>query len=158
MGSAVGVIDPAQLAMLVRAVAAEDITPQLVILDTLARCFGPGDENSTQDMTRFVAACDEIRSRWRCAVLLIHHSGLSDKTRSRGSSALRAALDAEYRLERTDASLLLTATKMKDAEPPAPPSPPWASAGMPPPMAAAAAKPSSTLASAPASSLPKSAS
>ena len=34
--------------------------PGLIILDTLARNFGAGDENSTQDMNRFVAAIDAL--------------------------------------------------------------------------------------------------
>jgi hypothetical protein len=54
-------------------------------------------------------------------VLVVHHSGHGDKKRARGAIALKAALDAEYRLEQTEGGgLLLTATKMKDAEIPAP--------------------------------------
>jgi len=93
--------------------------PALIVLDTLARCFGGGDENSTQDMSKFVAACDLIRQRYDCTILVVHHAGHGDKTRARGAIALKAALDAEYRLENEN-GLLLTATKMKDAETPPP--------------------------------------
>jgi len=93
--------------------------PILIVLDTLARCFGGGDENSTQDMSRFVAACDAIRQRYSCTILVVHHAGHGDKSRARGAIALKAALDAEYRLA-NDTGLLLTATKMKDAEMPPP--------------------------------------
>jgi len=93
--------------------------PALIVLDTLARCFGGGDENSTQDMSKFVAACDLIRQRYDCTILVVHHAGHGDKTRARGAIALKAALDAEYRLENEN-GLLLTATKMKDAEMPVP--------------------------------------
>lgn len=89
------------------------------MLDTLARCFGGGDENSTQDMSKFVMACDVIRRRYGCTILVVHHVGHGDKTRARGAIALKAALDAEYRLA-NDAGLLLTSTKMKDAETPPP--------------------------------------
>jgi hypothetical protein len=75
-------------------------TPVLVIIDTLNRNFGPGDENSTADMTRFIGAVDRLRSRYGCAVLVIHHSGLASAERARGASALRAALDWEYRLQK----------------------------------------------------------
>jgi len=95
--------------------------PFLVIIDTLNRNFGPGDENSTADMTRFISIIDEsIRSHYRCAVLIIHHSGLSATERARGASALRAALDWEYRLQKNaDGTRILTCTKTKDhAEPP----------------------------------------
>ena len=97
-------------------------SPSLVIVDTLNRNFGPGDENSTSDMTRFISVIDvALRSRFRCAVLIVHHSGLSATERARGASALRAALDWEYRLQKNaDGTRILTCTKAKDhAEPPA---------------------------------------
>lgn len=95
-------------------------TPVLVIIDTLNRNFGPGDENSTADMTCFVAAIDDsLRIRYGCAVLIIHHTGLTATERARGASALRASLDWEYRLEKNaDGTRTLTCTKAKDhAEP-----------------------------------------
>lgn len=95
--------------------------PALLVIDTLARNFGVGDENSTQDMTRFVAACDSIRKQYDCTILIVHHTGHAEKSRARGAVALKAALDAEYRLEKKeDGYLLLTATKMKEAEEPPP--------------------------------------
>ncbi|MBN2583967.1 MAG: AAA family ATPase [Planctomycetes bacterium] len=113
--------DAAQLLELVQSVEAASLAkePVLVVIDTLARCFGGGDENSTQDMSRFVSACDAIRQRWGCTVLVVHHTGHADKTRARGAIALKAALDAEYRLS-NNGGLLLTATKMKEAEMPPP--------------------------------------
>jgi RecA-family ATPase len=35
---------------------------RLFVVDTLARCFGALDENSTKDMNAFVAGCDMLRS------------------------------------------------------------------------------------------------
>ncbi len=103
----------------VAALAEQHGAPALVVIDTLARCFGPGDENSTSDMSRFIAAIDQLKARLGCAVLLVHHSGLADKDRSRGSSALRAALDWEFRLEARDETRVLHCTKSKDhPEPP----------------------------------------
>src|SRR5690606_16985265 len=52
--------------------------------------------------------------------LVVHHAGHADKSRARGAIALKAALDAEYRLADGEAGLKLTATKMKDAETPPP--------------------------------------
>jgi len=123
VGPAVAVTDPDQLARVMAEIAAEadGERPGLIVLDTLARCFGGGDENSTQDMSQFVSACDALRGRWGCCVLVVHHTGLTDRTRSRGNSALRAALDAEYRINQPERGILrLTATKMKDAEIPPP--------------------------------------
>lgn len=95
--------------------------PVLVIIDTLARNYGPGDENSTKDMTAFVTAVDLwFRQRFGCAVLVIHHSG-HNMDRARGSSSLKAAVDAEYEVVKSEEGLVtFTTTKMKDAEP-APP-------------------------------------
>ena len=118
---ALAISDALQLADLVQVVEATAPAerPSLVVLDTLARCFGGGDENSTQDMSRFVSACDALRQRWGCTVLVVHHTGHADKSRARGAIALKAALDAEYRLT-NNGGLLLSATKMKEAEMPPP--------------------------------------
>lgn len=88
--------------------------PVLVVFDTLNRNFGPGDENSTKDMTQFVAVLDEMIGN-DIAKLLVHHTGHGDKTRGRGSSALKGAVDAEYQLEKNDIGVTLYCRKMKDA-------------------------------------------
>ena len=94
--------------------------PAMIIIDTLARNFGAGDENSTQDMSNFVIAMDNLQERFPdCAILIVHHSGHADKARARGAMALKGALDLEYRVEKSGASLRLVNTKMKDSEPPA---------------------------------------
>lgn len=94
--------------------------PRLVIVDTVARNFGPGDENSTKDMSRFVAASDAIRDLTGACVLLVHHCGHGDKTRARGSIALKGALDWEYGMGKDAGALYFACSKAKDAEPPAP--------------------------------------
>lgn len=93
--------------------------PAMIIIDTLARNFGPGDENKTEDMTKFIAAVDKyLIKAWGCTVVLVHHSG-HDMDRARGSSALKAAVDAEFKIEKDDhGKITVKATKMKDAEPP----------------------------------------
>jgi len=93
--------------------------PGLIVLDTLNRNFGAGDENSTADMTRFVMGMDQLKNQLGCSVLIVHHSGLQNAERARGASALRAALDWEYRLMKQDETRTLTCTKCKDFEPPA---------------------------------------
>lgn len=95
--------------------------PALIVIDTLARNYGPGDENSTQDMTAAVATCDSLREMTQATIALVHHSGHGDKNRARGSMVLRGALDAEYRMTRTEGGdTVLESTKMKDAEHPQP--------------------------------------
>ena len=77
--------------------------PKLVVIDTLARNFGAGNENSTEDMNRFVASIDRyIREEFGAAILLVHHTGHAAGARARGSSVLPAAVDWEYRVTRED--------------------------------------------------------
>lgn len=96
----------------------------LIIIDTLARCFAGNDENTAKDMGAFIQGCDMIKTRNGATLLIVHHSGKDKDRGARGSSALRAALDAEYRISREDdagtPSLTMYCTKMKDAEEPAP--------------------------------------
>jgi len=95
--------------------------PALIIIDTLNRNFGPGDESSTADMGRFINKIDDnLRIRYGCTVLIIHHTGWNEMARARGSSALRAALDWEYKLTKqaNGTKVLLTCTKSKDHVPP----------------------------------------
>lgn len=92
--------------------------PAMIIIDTVARNFGDGDENSTQDMSRFVANIDtHLKHRYRANILLVHHSG-HDGERARGSSALKAALDQEFKVSGVIGHPKLECTKMKDAEMP----------------------------------------
>jgi len=90
--------------------------PKLVIVDTLARNFGGGDENSTKDMNVFIQHVDRLRTKLGCAVLVVHHSGHGQE-RERGSSALRGAADTMLRVTKTDGQRLrLTCDKQKDGE------------------------------------------
>ncbi|MEW6076673.1 MAG: AAA family ATPase [Thermodesulfobacteriota bacterium] len=105
----------------INTVSEKDGTPVLIIVDTVARNFGPGDENSTKDMTAFISAVDMIREQTRAAILLIHHTGHGDKSRGRGSMALKGALDAEYRLEVDPfGTVRLYCSKIKEHERPDP--------------------------------------
>lgn len=102
-------------------IATEEGAPGLIVVDTLARNFGPGDENSTQDMTAFIASLDLIRARYQATILLIHHTGHGDKQRARGAMALKGALDAEYRMEKDGSGVIrLVNQKMKDGPEPEP--------------------------------------
>lgn len=116
--------DPTTLAHVEAAIdeiAATHGKPALIVIDTLARNFGPGDENSTQDMTAFIAAADAIRCNYKAAVLLVHHTGHGDKTRARGAMALKGALDAEFRMDKDEmGTVRMEATKTKDGASPQP--------------------------------------
>ncbi len=88
-----------QIVEIISKMVAQFGQPALVIVDTLNRNFGTGDENSTADMTRFITGLDHLKHELDTTIMIVHHTGLGDKQRSRGSSALKAAVDVEYRLE-----------------------------------------------------------
>ena len=80
----------------------EEYAPDLIVIDTLNAYFGPGDENSTMDMTAFVAAVRYLRDQLHCSLLVIHHTGLADTTRERGSGVLRGAADVIVQVARDE--------------------------------------------------------
>jgi len=95
----------------------------LIILDTLARCFGAGDENRSEDMNRFIGACDRLKTELKSTVLIVHHSGKDDSKGARGSSSLKGACDFEFSIHRPDSGemgLTLSTPKAKDDRQPAP--------------------------------------
>lgn len=94
-----------------------DKMPSVVIVDTLARCFAGGDENSAKEVGDFIAGIDRLRAETGAAVLVVHHTGKADNETERGSSALRAAADVMIRVAR-DASgaVVVRNNKQKDAE------------------------------------------
>lgn len=112
--------DATATAALVEEIAAMPIKPLAVAIDTLARNFGPGDENATRDMNQFVAGLDAIRLATQAAILVPHHSGHAEKTRARGSSVLKAAIDTEFCIEKNGDTVSMRCPKMKDSEAPPP--------------------------------------
>lgn len=91
---------------------------RFIVIDTLARCFGGNDENDARDMGAFIEGCDTIKRETGATLLVVHHSGKDGSKGARGSSAFRAALDAEFNVRREGdgGALILSCTKMKDAE------------------------------------------
>ena len=103
-------------AALAERIASLQLPPKLVILDTLAANFGPGDENSAEDMAAAMNGLRALAGDW--LALCAHHSGHADKTRSRGHSSLFAALDVEIQVDRPDPSgpIKVAHTKCRDME------------------------------------------
>ena len=102
----------------IKAVCAD---PVLIVVDTLHRNFGSGDENSAGD---FGTATNHIDTHLRntgAAVILVHHSGHGAKDRSRGSSSIKAALDVEYNVTKNQENIVsMVCTKSKDFNKPKP--------------------------------------
>ena len=93
----------------------------LIVVDTLARNFGGGNENSTEDMNAFIERIDDLKDTFKSTILIVHHTGHGLQTRTRGSSVLPAAVDGEFRVNRTDNEeemfVKLSQTLVKDGKP-----------------------------------------
>ena len=68
------------------------------------------NENSAQDMGECVAWLQHIRQVFKATNLVLHHTGLNDTDRPRGSSVFSGAFDVLIRV----VPGLITNTKMKD--------------------------------------------
>jgi hypothetical protein len=92
--------------------------PALIVVDTLSR-FYLGDENSTDQMGRYLSNVDRIAGP-NCAVLHVHHVG-HGADRERGASNFRPALDWSWGVSMDHERIIgVTCHKAKDHDPPEP--------------------------------------
>lgn len=110
------------LEALLIAIKERSLTPQLVIIDTLARAFAGGNENSSEDMGAFISIMGKLQEDLGAAVMIVHHSGKDEARGQRGHSSLLGAVDAELEVVKVseedspDRIGKLTITKQKDGE------------------------------------------
>ncbi len=93
-------------------------SPIFIAIDTLARNFGGGrNESATEDMNLFIANVEDyLRRPFRACAAVVHHCGHGEKTRSRGNSALRGAIDIDYCMSKSPGGVVvMKCTKMKDS-------------------------------------------
>ena len=95
--------------------AAKSVKAEFIVIDTLARNF-MGDENTASDMSTFISHIGYLQAETNCAVLVVHHTGLTTTDRARGNNQLNGALDSEFKVMREGDLIALTATKQKDIE------------------------------------------
>lgn len=100
-------------------ISALPVHPVLIVVDTLSSFFA-GDENSSEEAKQMIKMCQALMDEFKCAVLLVHHTGVSAEAqhRARGSSAWKAALDCEISVikGKDGGPIELKQRKMKDAE------------------------------------------
>lgn len=75
---------------------------RLIVIDTLARAISGGDENTSKDMGQLIINADILRELTNAHIAFIHHSGKDSTKGARGHSSLRAAVDTEIEISRTD--------------------------------------------------------
>jgi hypothetical protein len=88
----------------------------LVVLDTLNRTMGGGDENNSADMTAYVKAAASIAEQTGAFVLIVHHTGKDASRGARGHSSLRAAVDVELEMREDGDVRVLRVSKNRDGK------------------------------------------
>jgi hypothetical protein len=115
--TAVNVPSSTDRAALVAAIRTACPQPRLIVIDTLARNFGSGDENDQRDMNAFVQGCDALGAAFPGAtVLVVHHPGKDRRRGARGSLVLTGALDVLLLLQGSRDKLKLVTEMQKDSE------------------------------------------
>ena len=88
----------------------------LVVVDTMAQVTAGANENSGEDMGRFLGFCKAIGRALSATVALVGHSGKDAGKGLRGWSGVKGALDAECEVIRTNDFRALVVTKLKDGK------------------------------------------
>jgi hypothetical protein len=124
-----GITDPAELTVLphvpqlhngvdvtdfIEAVHAH--TPDLIVIDTLARATVGVEENSSKDMGEVIAQVDRIKEATGACVLVLHHTGKDASRGTRGSSALTGAIDTGVEVRGDTVAMTLVVTHQKDGD------------------------------------------
>jgi len=106
--------DPAILEILLRTIQHHCERPALVVIDTLSRYAAGLDENSPNDMAKFVDAAAAIGTATGAAVLIVHHNNRTGEFR--GASSLPANCDGHLELKGNPGSptVKLRVAKIKD--------------------------------------------
>jgi hypothetical protein len=90
------------------------IKPVMFVLDTFSKLSGGLDENSNTEVKAFIGRLDNgLKRAFDATVLLVAHTGHTDKGRARGASALEADTDAAYIVSRNDAAKVVTVSRQR---------------------------------------------
>jgi phage/plasmid primase-like uncharacterized protein len=109
----INLLDSKEADEILKIVAELDFKPDIIIIDTLHRNM-VGDENSSEDMALYFKSIELLARRLDAAIVTVHHSGHGDKGRSRGSSSIKAAMDAEFCVAKNGDAITFSCTKSKD--------------------------------------------
>jgi phage/plasmid primase-like uncharacterized protein len=109
----INLLDNSAADEIIKIVTELDFIPDIIIIDTLHRNM-VGDENSSEDMALYFKSIELLARRLDAAIVTVHHSGHGDKGRSRGSSSIKAAMDAEFCVTKNGDGITFSCTKSKD--------------------------------------------
>lgn len=87
----------------------------LIVLDTMARVIGGGDENNAADMGCVISNASKIAEETNAHVLIVHHKPKDGSRTPRGHSSLLGAVEAAFEIEASgDGVRTMTVAKQKD--------------------------------------------
>jgi len=101
----------------------DQIRPRALFLDPLVRVYGDVDENSAQEVSRFLSYLRALQREYRMAVVLVHHArkaqaGVHQAGQSlRGSGDLYAWVDELISLRRNSDGLMMNIEHRSAASP-----------------------------------------
>lgn len=95
---AIGIDTDKGFAELVSAIESLEVTPDLIIVDTLSRHLNRSSENSNEEMANFIDKLVQIKQRYDTSVMIVHHTGKNVNSGSRGASSIRANIDFSFEL------------------------------------------------------------
>ncbi len=88
------------------------VNPDLIVLDTLARCALGLDENSQKDMGLFVEGVDRLKRETSACIFTIHHTNRGGS--ERGSTSIRNSADTFIKLVKEGDVIKVVSDKEKD--------------------------------------------
>ncbi|WP_298883899.1 AAA family ATPase [uncultured Bradyrhizobium sp.] len=87
----------------------------LIVVDTVTRTFGGGDQNASKDMQRYVQSVDELHRATGAHVAAVHHSGW-EGDRGKGAIDLDGAIDVSFGVTASGKSFVLECTGANDGD------------------------------------------
>lgn len=91
---------------------ARELGARMLVIDTLARTMGGGNENAAEDMGKLIRWAEEVARNAGVLVMLVHHEGKSSPG-MRGWSGLHGAIDVGLRVHEEPTGRYLTIDKLK---------------------------------------------
>lgn len=100
--------------ILKQSIAKLGTTPDLIVVDTMARNLGGGDVCSSKEVQQFVGVLDYLRQY--STVMVVHHTGWTETERVKGATNLKDSADTCILVKRDGEIADLIFDKQKDAE------------------------------------------
>ena len=111
------IVERAQLVSMVNKTASEEnCDVGLIVFDTLSKFRGNSEENSSDSISKVIAAFYDVADSTNSSVVFVHHNGKDKSKGARGSEALTNDLDCTIKTEKLSGTATkMTVLKNKDA-------------------------------------------